>query len=578
MLEDWLSGFPVPRGMSAEVLETASFRRIRDTRRTSWESDPKREEQRLTMTQTLRTPIGTMQLRPIQAAILKSLQDHRSAFVSAGVGRGKTLASLLAAEVCDAQRPVLIVPPSLCDETRRMAYALGEHWKIRPVHILSYGKVSNVHHRNTLASYRPDLVICDECDEIKNATNARGNRIIEAVHANKARCLFMTGTPVNRTMREYRHLMRLCFGDNTPFPEDWDEFCIWSLAIDEKVPDGSRVMPGALLNISPPDADDPVDNEVKLARVRFGRRLRSWPGIIVSNAEHPQTQLTCQVMQLQPTDAIIKAATYMRVHKELPCGIQVDTPLDMWRHDREFACGLYGRWKYPAPSKWMFARKAWGQVVRDVVSRQKKWDSPMLIAGAIERGEIEDGGVYADWRKIEPSFVPETEWVWICESMLDYAAAWVREHRGIVWVVHRHFAAELERRTGVPWFGFENGGKDARGLTINQHDGPAIASIRSNLRGFNLQGNTGQAHNKAHHTKNLYVTCPTKNWVLEQSIGRTWREGQTKDVSVQYVLRLEGCLTALTQACADAEYVSDTVELQRLKVAKWLPRQIITPT
>lgn len=490
---------------------------------------------------------------------------------------GKTLISLLAAETLDSQSPVLIVPASLRDETQKQAYELRHHWKVRPIRILSYETISHPKHRQTLANCRPDLIVMDECDECTNPRAACSNRIAETIEAFKPRILAMTGTPMNRSMREYRHILKWVHGSNLPFPREWDEFCQWHLAMDEKVPEGTRIEPGALLQLSPATEDELELEPLEQARSRYGTRLRSWPGCVFSGSDIPDIKLVCTVNTLEPTPAILDAAEYMREPRpsglcELPCGAPVDSPLDMWRHDREFSCGLYGRWKVQPPPEWSRARKAWSACVRDITQRQSKWDSPMLVAHAIDQGHIPSPApeILAEWRRLEPTFETETEWVWLDDSMLVYCAEWLAREQGICWVQHRTFAAELERRTGVPWFGRQGSGRDARGVPIDMHEGPAIASINSCSRGFNLHGAKGK---KAKHHKNLLATCPTKNRQLEQLISRTHRDSaqEHKTVHAEFVLRLEGDAKALAQATADAYYVwRNTKQPQRLTVAEWV--------
>ena len=93
---------------SGGVPRTAEFDRIASLPVMDWESVAREYHQQLQ--DYLRLPNGSMQLHPWQVAALVYAFELRGVFVQAGVGAGKTLVSLLAPVVCEAQRPVLMLP------------------------------------------------------------------------------------------------------------------------------------------------------------------------------------------------------------------------------------------------------------------------------------------------------------------------------------------------------------------------------------------------------------------------------------------------------------------------------------
>ncbi len=158
-------------------------------------------------------------------------------------------------------------------------------------------------------------------------------------------------------------------------------------------------------------------------------------------------------------------------------------------------------------------------------------------------------------------FRPEDhqEPVWISDVTLDYCREWLAAEGGICWVQHVAFGRKLSEHTGVPYFA--SGGR-AGHLLIDQHKGPAIASIKSISEGFNLQDL---------HCKNLIATTPTTNLENEQMISRTHRDGQLEEVELIYLQTLEGDTKALDSARADAQYVEQsTLQPQRLNAATWV--------
>ena len=95
------------------------------------------------LTEALKTPQGTQALRPIQGATLREILEVQGAFAPIRVGGGKTLISLLAFVMLDAQRPLLLLPAALVKKTEREQEELRKHWQIPAfVRIVSYELLS----------------------------------------------------------------------------------------------------------------------------------------------------------------------------------------------------------------------------------------------------------------------------------------------------------------------------------------------------------------------------------------------------------------------------------------------------
>lgn len=73
----------------SQIKATPEFQRIRELPRRVWTPD---ESERLAeeMTQVLKTPKGTMKLRPIQAVALAEVATYGGLFGPIPVGEGKT--------------------------------------------------------------------------------------------------------------------------------------------------------------------------------------------------------------------------------------------------------------------------------------------------------------------------------------------------------------------------------------------------------------------------------------------------------------------------------------------------------
>lgn len=618
---DWIAQqeLPAQRKHLAAVQDTSEFRRIRDASWYDWSTDPNIDSFAEQLGRWLKAPRrdgrtarrGNRMPKPVQAAVCRAFVENGGCFAPVRTGGGKTDISLVLAEVAHGraeaelargatgqltdwhERPLLLVPAAVCEKTRRNAAELAEHYHIRALRILSYQALSMAKHAKLLEQWQPTMFILDEAHYVKDSGGARWERIKRydawCAKNNRPRApmLAMSGSFTSRSIKEYQHVIRRCLGAGAPLPTTLDELLVWAFALDEKVPEAARIEPGALLNLAPGSPEDPQLSEfghldakeqvkahqLALARSRYGRRLTSTRGVVASAGDMPPCGLEITIQKLPPTPPMREAVEHLRSTWSTPCGLPFETAMDLWRHERETSCGLYYRWKHQPPPEWMKARKERSMFIREVLSNSKTLDTPMQVDIAIrertlpKHHQAAGEAVLAEWERVRDSFYPITEPVWICDSTLQHAAAWLKSERGIVWVHHSAFGRQLEALCGVPYF--KEQGRNAAGVAIDMHDGPAIASIQSCGTGFDLQGTK---HTKAKHYKNLIVTCPTLNSPNEQLLSRTHREGQEQDtVHATYLQRLEGDERALAQSRADAAMVALTKRAaQRLTVATWL--------
>lgn len=476
----------------------------------------------------------------------------------------------LLAPTCTGLSYVHLVPASLRDKTQRAAYALAKHYRVCPPRILSYEGLSQAKNAEILLTWQPQLIIADEAHMLGDSSGTRWARIkrYRKWCVDQGRPgpipLLMSGSFTSRSIREYAHLLRWCLGESAPIPRDVMELQRWGLVLDEKVPDGARLEPGALLSLAPPHEDDGYGREA--ARARYGRRLMATAGVIGTGGDIPANGLEVEIVRLPPSAAISAAVEDVRATWEIG-GMPFESSMDLWRHERTLSCGLYYRPKVEPPKEWMLRRRELSRAVREVLSASHTIDTPLQLRQHAHNGDRRFAHLlplYAAWGEIEPTYTWVSVPVWICPSTLEFAAEWLAREKGICWVHHRAFGTALEERTKVPYFAEQ--GQNALGVSIDMHDGPAIASIRSCSRGFDLQGTPTT---RAAHHKNLVVTSPTKGSWYEQLISRTHRDGQQQPtVAVAVLERLEGDAKALAQARADSDMTARTLQQpQRLSIA-----------
>ena len=96
-----------------------------------------------------------------------------------GVGEGKTLASFLMPRVLKAERPLLLIPPSMRSQAQADWISHGEHFNL-PSHMemRSYEEIST--QPGLLKSIMPDLIVADEVHKLKNPTSTRTSQIDQA--------------------------------------------------------------------------------------------------------------------------------------------------------------------------------------------------------------------------------------------------------------------------------------------------------------------------------------------------------------------------------------------------------------
>ncbi len=529
--------------------------------------DPQWEHLADELTELLKTPHGTMRLRPAQALALYEIATLRGGICPVEVGGGKTLISLLAANVLEAKRPLLLLPANLIEKTNRDRAELARDWQIPTnIRLFSYEMLGRVQSAGELDHYLPDVVIADELHKLKNPDAAVTRRVARDLEA-RPDVIFvgLSGTFMDRSVRETAHPLRWALKDNAPIPKTEGETDEWAAALDEKVDELRRFEPGALLELATDEDADP--SPLVTARRGFRRRLVETPGIVstIGNGEHVDCSIIVKAITYAVAPITNEHIAKLRNEMETPDGWELTQPVDVWRHARELALGFHQIWDPRPPEEWRSARRGWFSFVREVLSRSRTLDSPEHVANAVDDGRLPEGGdPLATWRGIRDTFIPNAIPIWHDESALRVAAAWMKRP-GIVWVDHVPFGERLSEITGAPYYA--EGGLDPGGAFIDDGDPKraVIASVKANKEGRNLQKKWARS----------LVTSPQEGPGLwQQLIGRTHRPGQLADeVEVDVFLGCAEHTDAWRKALAGAAAVRDTTGAQQklliANVATW---------
>ncbi len=509
----------------------------------------------LELTWLLRTNTGRQSLRPVQALALHDIGIAGGGFLPVGVGEGKTLISLLAAYVLNAERPLLLLPASLIEKTKRERKAAAEQWLV-PNHIrlFSYDMLGRTQSASELEDYRPDLIICDEVHRLKNRRAACTRRVSRWMHDHpETRFVGMSGTIMRKSVHDFAHILRWALKDKAPIPKSEQETDEWASALDEPNPgvpgaELTQLDPGALYELCPG-----MPRTVENARKGFRARLVETPGVVATagDGEVIDCSLYIRGHLLNVKPVTEQHFATLRGAWQRPDGKEFEQGVEVWACARQLALGFHYEWSPPPPEPWMVARKAWSKYVRAVLGNSRTLDSPLEVINAIDAGRVHDeGNVLAKWRKVRDTFKPITVPVWHDTSALEFCAAWAKRP-GIVWVEHHHFATRLAKETGIPYFG-ESGFSRSGVYIEDAPKGPIIASIRANKDGKNLQYKW---------SRNLIVS-PPEGWdTWQQAIARTHRSpGQEADeVEVDFLWGCREHINAWHKAWAGTLAARDTV-------------------
>jgi len=546
------------------------------------------------------------ELSPAQAWALDEIAQVGGLLGPIPVGAGKTGLGLLAPMALrDCRVAVLLIPPNLREQLKREYDLWSQHFTVpsirwdqaggvihpgRPVvHVVPYSLFSRPSSTALLDSIRPDTIIADEGQKLRDRTTSTTGRVVRHVtdaarEGRRVRFLAWSGTITKGSITDYSHLAAFALRDGSPVPLDPEVAKSWATAID---PIPSPAPPGALRQLGP----GPVDEA-------YGRRLRETTGWVAPQAGSVTNGLVLREQEVRLPDGIRKALIGMRSTWTRPDGEELIDAMQVARSARELACGFFYRWKFPRGEpedlirKWFAARKAWHRELRDrLKDARPHLDSEHLATLAAERGlaapvrrpagtlagEAERPVwftyAYAAWREVRDLVEPVSDTVWLDALPPDFAerarlngstvepcadaaylvhdaAAWAKKHRGVVWYEHEAFGARLERDHGLPRHA---GGASAEGRILAEDGSRSIAaSVKAH--------GTGRDGLQRVFSRQLVVCSPSSGDTWEQLLGRLHRVGQSADEVETWVYRHTPELCeAFEQATAQALYTKATI-------------------
>lgn len=527
-----------------------------------------------------------LELRDTQAWTLHEMRQAGGLLGAIPVGDGKTLLDLLSAMVIPGCKvAVLLIPPSLREQMLQVDWEFYyQHWQLpnlgdgawfdpkKPMlHVKAYSELSSAKNSNMLDLIKPDLVIADEAQALRNSNAARTKRFRRYFSAapNTRFCAW-SGTLTTRSLRDYAHLSNLALKEGSPTPLHWPTVEEWAGALD---PSDWPTGIGKLAKFC---------TEGEHVRDGFRRRFEETPGVVA-----PRFGQDCPA-SLNITRRVVSVPVAIddHLHKlfgtwERPDGELLVSALDVHRCAKEISSGFYYHWIWPkgesleVQKKWKQVRKEWHAEMREKLKHSREFmDSPLLITKAAIRWH--EGYVHVDhetgqrtevpkhtahgplptweaenwleWRAVRDTADPATEGVWIDEFLARDAAEFGRESPCIIWTEHDCFGRRVAQLAGCPYYG---SGPDASADILRERgERTIVASIRAHGTGKNLQC----------FSRNLFSNLPSDAATWEQAIGRTHRPGQLSDeVNIAVYQHTAPVIEAFSKAKMLAEYMQDTM-------------------
>ena len=535
------------------------------------------EEQELQLakrlTEKLKTPKGTQELRGHQAVALYEAFSLKGLFCPLRAGGGKTLISyLLSRCMGDNIRMLLLVPAKLKAKTLREMHIASKHWDF-PTHnirVESYELLGRKQGVNILKNYKPNLIVADEVHKLRNRKAACTKRIQRYGEKHKPMFVGMSGTITKRSLLDYAHIVEWCLGIYSPLPTAWKSLEQWSSALDENTAFGNRFEPGVLLGWAEDgdwkDSNGNIVEELRAVRKAVGRRFRQSVGWVQARENRLGISLIIEHEDVQPCEKTLSMFEHLNKTWTSPNDWPIADGLAFSRHRKEVAQGFYYEWDPYPPKWWLACRAEWATECRHILNNNRRdIDSEALVVMAVEAGQYPGPArsrsdeesppnteqLLFNWLSVRDKFELKTKPIWFSDFMVDAAARWAKKNTGIIWIEHTAFGHRLAEKTGLPYYG--SGGTDAKtGRFIESEDGSKtiLASIASNYAGRNLQM---FSHN--------YITSQPPNGPQnEQLYARTHRDGQQEDEV--YVTIAMSCIEhaiSYHRSRDDAFYSEDTL-------------------
>ncbi len=556
-------------------------------------------------------------LLPIQAWSLYEIALANGMLGAIPVGGGKTVLDILAVMALpNCKEALLLVPASLVTQLALDCQLISQHFKTPHViihlgvdgngkppiritsnepnapllHVLAYSMLSRPNASDWIENLKPNAIIADECDGLKDILNSsRAIRVARHfVNHPQTRFCAWTGSITNKSISEFFHLSAWALRLGSPLPLDRQVVEEWGTCLDASEYPAPA---GALMKLCDVGEDD--------ARIAFRRRLAETRGFVVA---------TSSAVKITGGTGIVENDIREKKAPPLPEKIQqaLDLVRDFQRPDTmiegyegyeneeledalaqakcaiEITCGVLYYWDFPpingVPQEdsiiqdWYGFRALMNKEFRGQIMQGIQYlDSRNLCENAIKRayGEIEPDDKRPSWKamnwpawrdiKDKVYYVPKAHR--LDKYLAQDAADWGLANRGIIWTNMTEFSTWVAELSGLRYHG--GGPKAGELLRKETGERSIIASLKSHGR-----GRDGLQHIYNHQ---LLIVPPAGSDVVQQMLGRTHRRGQ-KEASVitEVYLHTMEFRRSFKQALTRSKYVKSILGEDQKLLSGWV--------
>jgi hypothetical protein len=516
-----------------------------------------------------------MRFLPGQAWTIRDFANHGQAVGHLPVGGGKTLTSLMLAQLAYEQgieKTVLFVPAQVRPQLVFADIPRARRWvnivtpivdlggidaqerairarRAKGLFIFPYSILSARDGEFLLDAIQPALVIADEAHMIRQINSARTKRFLKWVkRTGPFMFVPLSGTLTTKSLRDFHHLIVVAMRERAPIPIHVMAAANWSAVVDTD----ATPTPEQLAELRPlREWAGIAEPTVEGTRRAFQKRLNSTPGVIRDESDIGTSLTYANSPARVPEDYPgWKQITELMEQVEslflTPDGDEIDHAIHTWKWLEELTAGFYHRLSWPDLPAAVLARAKYHHATAQCYHKELRgWlkqhgkkgiDTPFLVGqDMLRNGEKNVGAkLYALWRAMKDADWegrPErdSQAVRLCDYKVAAAARWAdslgKDEGGIIWIHHRELGRWIFERLDPAralWAPSKGERSSIEQLLLDPdacRNKIIVASMKAHGTGKNLQ----------YLQRMLFVQFPRDATAAQQVVGRLHRTGQEAD-------------------------------------------------
>lgn len=543
----------------------------------------------------------------VQCSAVAAFEEFSGLFAPIGVGWGKTLVTQMIADSAyrAGMRKILLLVPSpvlgqliktdfpfarrrisisypvhiMGNKTMAARRALARSNK-KGLYIMPYSCLSTKDTVENLEAIRPELIICDEADQLGNPRAARTKRIMNYIHKYEPKGCVLSGTITSKSIKDYYHLIKWVLDTLCPLPLSGHLATEWATKIDSAACSSDSSGPirplvdWAIQNFP----DEKITEDTTGFRLAYRLRLRTTPGVVATGDAEIGPSLIVHNSPVKDHEQSEGWDKLEELRKQVveawltPNGDEIQHAIHTYKWLYELTAGFYNELTFPTPEQLAereniphanaeqtleaahdhyASGQAYSSELRGWIEDRGRpgLDTPMLVGLDIfKNGPKHVGDILATlWqehkdtesalrsiarnckahkgsdrelsKKINRSF-RDSRIIRVCPYKIDHAVDWAKgtEAGGIIWIYHKGIGRWVTEELHKAGVGalYCPAGDNESILDPANRGRIIVASIRAHGMGKNLQ---------AFHEQ-LFLQWPRSAKIGEQALGRMHRNGQ----------------------------------------------------